>query len=168
MKLSLILLAVPLPGFLGCNVTDEHSSSPSFAIYKLKDSTVMASQVWDMPIDSLALADVPFLPQDSITSYNWQLHEFTATASIDTFLSYLGSHLGPLGGMPFVVTVGRDRIYLGAFWFPRSSLSPMVPYIDPWLNSHRIQRSWNPADTVDKRNDPRIYSALKDAGILVE
>ena len=159
---------VPILAFLGCDITNEHPSSSPFAIYRLKDSTLTAQQVWNLPLDRLALADAPFLAQDSLKSYHWQTHEFTATASVDTQLVILGRHNGSTEGIPFVVTVGHDRIYLGAFWYLYSSLSPSVPYIDVLLRSHQIQKAWTPIDSVDGRNDTRIYSALKNAGVLVE
>jgi hypothetical protein len=75
--------------------------------------------------------------------------------------------IGPVGGIPFVVTVGNERIYLGAFWYAYSSLAPQVPYIEVTFNEHRICRGWiDQAD--DKRNDRRIYDALKRAGVLTE
>ncbi|HEY9167050.1 MAG TPA: hypothetical protein VIS48_12910 [Candidatus Kryptonia bacterium] len=168
MKICCFLLSISFLSIWGCDVTNEHSSSSSFAIYRLKDSTLTAQHVWNLPIDSLILADAPFLVQDSLISYRWQTHEFVATASVDTELAILRRHNGPTAGIPFVVMVGRDRIYLGAFWYPYSSLSSSVPYIDVWLQSHQIQKAWTPIDSVDKRNDPRIYSALKNAGVLVE
>lgn len=168
MKIHCFLLSISFLAFLGCDVTNEHSPTSAFAIYRLKDSTLTASRVWNLPIDSLVLADAPFLTQDSLKSYHWQTHVFVATASIDTELAVLARRIGSTGGIPFVVMVGRDRIYLGAFWYPYSSLSPSVPYIDLWTHSHQIQKPWYPADSVDKRNDHRIYSALKDAGVLVE
>ncbi len=161
-------MTISFLAFPGCDVTGEDSSSPSFAIYRLQDSTFAASQIWDLPIDSLLLSDVPFLMQDSLTSYHLQTHEFTATASVDTQLAILGRYIGPTGGIPFVVTVGHDRIYIGAFWYPYSSLSPAVPYIDLSIHNHQIQKAWFPSDSLDRRSDPRIYSALKSAGILVE
>ncbi len=168
MKIQSLPLIVSLFCITECNVTDEHSSASTFAIYRLEDSTLVASQVWDLPLDSLKLARTPFLPQDSLKSYKWHTHEFVTTASIDTELACLGRRLGPTGGIPFVVTVGRDRIYLGGFWWAYSSLAPKAPFIEVDWNFHQIQKGYDPNDTVDVRNDPRIYIALKNAGVLVE
>lgn len=74
---------------------------------------------------------------------------------------------GSLSGIPFVVTVGSDRVYLGAFWHAYSSLAPTFPHIDLISNPHQIQRSWEPG-SVDLRNDRRIHDALMLAGVLVE
>ena len=129
---------------------------------------MVASAIWDVPLDSLVPAEVPFLPQDSVTSYTWQTHVFTEAPTINTALRYMGTHPGPLGGVPFVVVVGHERIYLGAFWSAHSSWAPQVPFIELWLDAHQIQKSMNQTDTVDKRSDPRICAALKSAGVLIE
>lgn len=130
MKITFLLSTVSLLCITGCNVTDEGSSDSTFAIYRLEDSTLAASQVWDLPLSSLKLTRTPFLPQDSLKSYNWRTHEFTATATIDTELASLSRRLGPTGGVPFIVTVSRDRVYLGGFWWAYSSLAPKIPFIE--------------------------------------
>ena len=153
---------------LGCDVTSGQSSSSSFEIYRLKDTTLNARQVWNLPIDSLTLADKPFLPQDSLLSYQWRTHTFSVAPSIDSELTRLGKQRNESWGIPFVVTVGKRPIYLGAFWYCYSSLTPSVPYIEVLPLSYQIKKAVLPIDSVDRRNDPRIYSALKNAGILVE
>ncbi len=160
---ALASLAAP-----GCNITEEYAATSSFSIYRLRDTAATASDVWDTALESLVLQDTPFLTSDSLTSYRWQTHEFTATASVDSQLSALGRRAGLSRGIPFVAVAGRDRIYLGAFWYSYSSLIPRVPYIDVFADPHRIRKSPDPSVVSDPRNDRRIRDALLSAGILVE
>jgi hypothetical protein len=153
---------------LGCNPRDDVSEYSGFALYPLRDPNLTAAQVWDHSLASLELADLPFLTAGDLTSYKWKTHEFTATPKLDSQLVALGHMIGPVGGKPFVVVVGNEKVYLGAFWYAYSSLLPQVPYIDVTWYSHQISKAIVPEGTADMRNDPRIYRALKDAGILIE
>jgi len=75
---------------------------------------------------------------------------------------------GDSGGIPWVLTVDDERVYLGAFWYAYSSLMPQVPYIDILIEPHRIRRDYSDGTQSDQRADPRIYRVLKNAGVLVE
>ena len=154
-------------GLIACESGLDSASTSDFAIYRLKDSKLAASQVWAQPIDELVLADVPLVALRDLKSYSWQTHEFRVTAEVDSQFVMLKRTIGPVGGIPFVVTVGNERIYLGAFWYAYSSLAPQVPYIEVTFNEHRICRGWIDQGD-DKRNDRRIYDALKRAGVLTE
>jgi len=153
---------------LACESGVETSGASAFAIYPLQDAKLTASQVWNQSLDSLILADIPFLTLEDLRSYRWQTHEFTVTAAVDSQLAILRRTLGPVGGIPFIVTVEKERIYLGAFWYPHSSQIPQVPYIDVVSDPHCIRRSEGLQSQIDPRNDPRIYRALKNAGVLIE
>ena len=162
------ILCLCFIGLLACDSGIDPSDAPEFAIYRLKDDKLVASQLWNEPLENLVLADIPVVALRDLRSYRWQTHEFTVTAAVDSQLAVISKTLGPIGGIPFVVTVGNERIYLGAFWYPHSSLAPQVPYIDATLDPHRINRRWIGQGSDDKRNDPRIYRALKLAGVLIE
>jgi hypothetical protein len=78
-----------------------------------------------------------------------------------------------VGGIPFVVCVGRERIYAGAFWTPVSSLSfDGVVILQPFATDETtIQISLGyPAASFfagqDPRSDPRVMQALTAAGKL--
>ena len=72
-----------------------------------------------------------------------------------------------MSGVPFVVTVGKERIYVGTFWWSYSSMRPLncafIEVLGPI--PYKIELG---IDAVDKRNDPRIINSLRKAGILVE
>jgi len=162
------VISLCLFGLTACDSGIDSSEGPQFAIYRLRDAKLFASQLWDEPLENLVLADTPLVALEDVTSYRWQTHEFKVTAAADSQLAAISTTLGPVGGIPFVVTVGNERIYLGAFWYPHSSLVPQVPYIDVMLDPHRICQRWGGQGGEDKRNDPRIYLALKNARVLIE
>jgi hypothetical protein len=102
-----------------------------------------------------------------IGAYHWSSHTFVPSPRIENQLIAMRDSRGSVFGIPFVVKVGNDRIYMGAFWYAYSSLAPTFPHIDLISNPHQIQPSWMPGDT-DVRYDIRIYDALRRAGVLIE
>ncbi len=74
---------------------------------------------------------------------------------------------GKTSGVPFVVTVGNARIYLGTFWWAYSSSMPpacaVIEAIAPL--PYKIQLA---NGAIDKRSDLRIYYSLKRSGVLVD
>jgi hypothetical protein len=166
MKSTHMVVCILLLVQIGCDFGTDPGQRSEFAIYQLIDPSLTASQVWNEPLESLVLAESPFLSTKDLKSYKWQTHEFAVIPSVDSQLALMGRTLGPTGGVPFVVVVGNDRIYLGAFWYLHSSLMPQVPFIDAVLEPHRINKSVLVSD--DKRTDARIYLALKAAGVLIE
>lgn len=168
MRLTQFLICLCLIALIGCDSGTNSGEWAEFAIYRLKDLSLTAAQVWNQPLERLSLSDRPFLATDDLTSYKWQTHEFTVTASVDSQLALFRRTLGPTGGIPFVVVVGTDRIYLGAFWYGYSSMIPQVPFIDAIGDPHRINKCESVLVLEDKRNDDRIHRALKGAGILIE
>jgi hypothetical protein len=168
MKIHYFIIVLCSIGGIACDSGIDSPDSSSFAIYLLKDPSTTASQVWSSPVEALELADTPLLTQREITLYRWQTHQFEVTSPIEMQLTALKNRSGPVGGIPFVATVGRTRIYLGAFWYAYSSLAPQSPYIDVLLDVHRIHAAWINQDQGDVRNDKRIYAALKAAGVLAD
>jgi len=139
-----------------------------FAIYKLADTTIQASSVWGASLDSLELNSKPFLTQTDLEAYFWSTHMFVANARVDSEFSHMKYLPGKSAGVPFVVVVDQSRIYLGAFWWNYSSSMPQGSFIvvgapSPYVIMHRYG-----APVPDKRNDPRIYDALRVGGILHE
>ena len=162
-----LLLFIPLLAF-GCeDLSTNRLPTESWAIYRLRDSTITAYDASRQPLGTLVLADEPFMTVADISAYYWSPHTFVPSPQIDSQLTALRESHGSLSGIPFVVTVGNDRIYLGAFWYAYSSLAPAFPHIDLISNPHQIQPSWKPGDP-DLRNDIRIHDALKLAGVLIE
>ena len=170
MKSKLLILSLLL--FLGC---EEKITQPAvvknirLSLYLLNDTSITASAVWVKPLDSLVLASKPFVTQNDISSYVWSTHTFAVQPLLDIFIDQLISSAERPGGVPFVVTVDGESIYLGAFWWGTSPIEPQGAYIDVTLASpYRIQFDSTALQPVDLRGDMRIHDALKEAGILVE
>ncbi|MGA2622650.1 MAG: hypothetical protein ABSF91_02250 [Bacteroidota bacterium] len=170
MKAMLSYLILSSLLLFGCKekTTQSTPSTPQFAIYLLSDTTITGYAAWNMSQDSLVLASEPLVRQDDIKSYWWSTHSFTLQPTLDSVFKRMSTLRGKSFGVPFVVTVDNERIYLGAFWWAYSSSIPQVAYIDVILPSpYQIQRE-STCPQPDFRNDRRIHDALKAAGILVE
>ncbi len=148
--------------------TDSSQQMRGFAIYKLADTTIPASHVWNASLDTLELSPTPFLTESDLQAYYWSTHLFVANARIDSEFSKMKHLLGKSGGLPFVVAVDQSRFYLGAFWWGYSSSMPQGSYILVGAPSpYRINH--DPVAAIpDRRSDSRIYEALKAVRILRE
>ncbi len=164
------LLFVSISLFLfSCDhsTSDDKSMTGMFALYLLQDSTITAQSAFSQSIDSLALADSTFISANELKSYIWESHSFELKDQRRTeYEQFFLSH-GKTSGVPFVVTVGNDRIYLGTFWWAYSSSMPpacaVIAVND--LFPYRIQLA---NGAIDKRSDARIFNSLKKSGVLVE
>ncbi len=145
-----------------------------FEIYLLWDSTMRVSHAETVPLDSLQLNREPLFTGEDLEEYIWPRHEFVVRRESQSHLFALGRR--PFG-IPFVVTVGKTRIYLGAFMRSYDSFNPRVPYITIDNFGGRrlaIRRGslWPFSEAedmrVDGRSDRRIHKALQEIGVLVE
>ena len=142
-----------------CKSSPTNSTQEGFlAFYIVQDTTLSAYDV-KQSVGSVSLVPTPLFTVKNITTYHWSTHTFEGTASFDSLMQRLRYIPGKTSGLPFVIVVGSDRVYVGAFWYPYSSQRPTVPYIDVYLSApYQISRS--PADSVDVRNDVRVRQAL--------
>ena len=69
-----LCLSIWLLFFPACDLGEGDSGGYSLAIYRLADSSLTAANVWDLPLNDLRLADVPFLTLQDIRIYNWTTH----------------------------------------------------------------------------------------------
>ena len=164
---NIIILCLP---FLLLSCKKSTSLQPiegDFSIYLLQDSTITAENAFSQPIESLPLESTAFLTVDGLESYIWTSHSFELTNQTRIiYEQFLISH-GTTSGIPFIVTIGENRIYLGTFWWAYSSSMPpacaVIDAIGPLPYKIKVA-----SGAVDKRSDPRIYSSLKNSGVLVE
>jgi len=163
-----LLLAVLLSG--ACEKREDASSSSphQFAIYLLRDTSITAVDAQKRPLESHVLAPEPFLTEKDIEAYHWSTHSFTARRGIDSVFARMRGWRGKSPGVPFVVMVGKERIYLGALWWGYSSMLPQVPYIDVILSPPYYIQPEPLRSQADKRQDQRIRNALQAAGVLAE
>ena len=158
--------------FSSCHDLEEGvQNSRDWAIYRLADATVTSDQIRNEPLLHLTLAAVPFISERDIRSYHWKSHSIECTSRTDSLLDSLALHGGSTRGVPFVVTVNREPIYVGSFWWGYSSMMPWCPYLELTFPRGPVSRGIQLPQLPqggDPRSDVRIYWALKNAGILTE
>jgi len=159
--------------FCSENNVSENISEAGLCFYFLNDTTLTASQLFNADINQLKLAEKPFLTYNDMHYYNWADHVFQVDSLKAKDIFRRSINKPSVFGIPFIVKVDNERIYLGAFWFLYSSIPPRCPYIEAPINLInspniiQIQKSWK-ANETDVRNDIRIYTSLKKHGLLKE
>jgi hypothetical protein len=118
----------------------------------------------ELDLDDLDIDASPILTLDDIISYTWSVHELEVTAEARERLASV--ELGRI----FVVTALDDRMYMGAFWEPASSVAPVdisiskshLEYLDtPFPVFSLVEEG---AD--DPRADSKVRRVLEAAGKL--
>lgn len=167
-SLLIVFLALATAGCAAPTPTQEEE----FGIYLLQED-MATSQFQATDLSELALRERPFLTSNDILTYDKSTHVFELTAA--AYQQFQARFPTPVDvdGIPFVVTVGAERIYGGALWTPLSSLSfDGVIIMQPFAtDNHLVGLSLGyPSSAVftgaDPRADARIMEALKAAGKL--
>ena len=162
-----IITAIICISLYSCNSFDSKSDETGdFAIFLLADNTVLAAHAVTQLLDTLILENQPLISIDDIEEYKWSDHSLTLNTENDRLKTMESLH-GKSLGIPFVITVGDERIYLGGFWYMYSSLMPSFPHSFFSSKGLFIEEGMS-NDNEDVRNDNRIYKSLKAAGILIE
>lgn len=143
-----------------------------YGLWLLEDEGVTATQAATLPLASLALRFQPLLELASVAYYSESSHRL----GLDAWYSgeYMANSLPALGtdGVPFVVTVDGERIYLGAFFTSLSSDGfdgPVIVVEDVEQTSFVIEPSYpgnGPVPEPDPRADPRLMELFSSAGKL--
>ena len=152
-------------GLCGCAA----GQAGEFAIY-LATQDVSTIEAMAIELQRIPLEEEPVLASDDVISYAAEGHEIRLT---DAAYERLQALQVPVSGRPFVVCVGAERIYAGAFWTPISSLSfDGVTIWQPLGGDDgiiRIELGYPSSEIVaedDPRSDPRVMDALRQAGKL--
>lgn len=138
-----------------------------FAIYE-PVSAMTAAEMDKLALSKITLAAQPLISSADIIAYWKESHEIQLTAQAFQRVQRLRV---PVSGAPFVVCVGRQPIYKGAFWTPLSSLSYDGVVIMQPLSANaeiiQIQLGYVSTDKIaDPRGDARVIKALEQAGKL--
>lgn len=141
-----------------------------FAVYLLT-ARPSPRQIEGADLASLPLQPQPVLSTDDLVAYCWDSHELELVPAAYARIEHLEV---PVGGLPFVVAVGREPVYSGAFWTPLSSLSYDGIVIETLRaapgHAPRIQLGYPESPDLfrgeDRCADPRIRAALEQAGKL--
>jgi phosphate transport system substrate-binding protein len=143
----------------------------TFAIY-LVDRETSAAQLSKIALQNLELEETPILSADDVVAYVWESHEVELTPSAYDRLFEFSDSMST-SGRPFVVCVGSQRVYAGAFWMPFSSQSfdgAAVVLGPSDARTIRIQPGYPESPDLflwlDPRSNPRILRSLGEAGKL--
>ena len=149
--------------FSGCRPEKNNE----FAIYTLKQE-IPATQLDQVDINQLELASKPIISADDIVSYDQTSHVIELTRKAYTRVQELFTLPVKVEGIPFVVCVGMERIYSGAFMTPVSSIALDGVVISQPFGSEKttiqITLSYPGAGIftgIDPRSDPRIIKSLE-------
>ena len=162
----IVLLIAPI--LMGCIP----SEATGFSIHLLADE-VPATELSIADLTDLELQEEPILSGDDIIRYSRDTHEIELTAEAYQRIQQLFTLPAKVRGIPFVVCVGADRIYAGAFWTPVSSISfDGVVICQPFDLDERVIRivlgypSPEAFTGKDPRSDLRVLQSLEAAGKL--
>jgi len=148
--------------FYGCNDSTGPSNDDAFGIYLLRDSTLTTSDAKILPIKSLNVQEKPIISTTDIIEYHWADHIIILTTEAFERSKSIEGKIKSTYGLPFLVLVGEQKIYLGNIYPAYSSYIHIdLPYIRvaPFIEM-RIAKAPS-QDVEDKRNDDNIYSALQ-------
>ncbi len=147
------------------------SVSAEFGIYLLADEKMNAVDALKVKLDDITLQTKPLFALDDFVCYSWEDHWFKLTPEA---LKKLPKPSPPenrlIRGIPFVLLVNGERIYMGAFWTSISSLAfpnPVIIADEMWLPSRlnwlTIDRAYPGATEEQYKDDIRNSAALRTA-----
>jgi hypothetical protein len=137
----------------------------SFAIYLLVED-ISGTELSQMDIDQLRLQDKPVVSNDDVVSYDKATHTIELTSEAYIRVQRIFPMPVKADGIPFVVCVGKERIYFGAFMTTVSSISYDGIVIGQPLKTEptTIQITLGyPGQDVFTGNDPRADSRIMKA-----
>ncbi|KPK91570.1 MAG: hypothetical protein AMJ88_13350 [Anaerolineae bacterium SM23_ 63] len=153
-------------------ITSSYNETGEFSIYLVKQE-ISSGLILETDLDQLELEEVPILSIADITTYTWETHEMELTPSAYWRMAQLQASISLGVGLPFVICVGSERVYGGAFWTSYSSAIFGGIVIDVYpaekYRPIRIQLGYPSAEwftAEDLRSDPRIFQSLDEAGKL--
>jgi hypothetical protein len=161
-KLSLLFIIVYVITSSACQLNRDDG----FAIYLLARN-IPATELAQIDINRVNLETKPIISNDDIISYDKTNHIIELTQAAYTRMQQ--EFPIPVNGTPFVVCVGNERIYTGAFWTPISSISyDGVVIMQPFdVKDTTIQITLGYPGSefftgTDPRADSRIMKALEE------
>ena len=142
-----------------------------FAVY-LVAHDISSTDLANTDLNQVALQKEAVLRIQDIASYFEATHELELTDEAYVRVQQLFPKPVNVFGIPFVVCIGTQHIYAGAFWTPLSSISyDGIVIMQPFSEDRVIRISLGyPSPEVftgrDPRADYRIPNALRAAGKL--
>ncbi len=151
---------------------------PAFAIHRVLSEPDMTrpESVSALDLNSLEIDPRPLMTDADIISYDWDKHLVRLKPGVR---EQMMPKWTDVRGNPFLVISNGERIYLGAFWTPFSSVAHFVPVIDNFMgvtldDGSRIADAFKIGPTLgtpdwvarSPHKDPRIRAALQAVGKL--
>ena len=165
---SFCLLILLAAAAAGCAVLDQKE----LGIYLLRND-IPTDQFQAADLNDLELLDQPVISMEDIITYTEVTHTIELTQEAFQRIQDLFLLPVDVDGMPFVVSVGGDPVYGGAFWTPASSLIfDGVTIMDPIAQDSTVVKldlgypSSDFVSGIDPRADVRIMETLEAAGKL--
>jgi len=170
-----VILQLLICGWSSEKVLSKHKDV--YSIYLVKNSKLTYATK-KPELKDFILQDIPLLTVDSITSYTWHSHLISFSISVKKGLR----NQEPLIDRLFVVVANDERIYWGMFtdfvdsYISNSPAIFLLPRDHPWssTSASRIPDGFSISrgpivgkDSIDVRNDIRIYNALNASGKLL-
>jgi hypothetical protein len=162
-KLLFFLLTILGLVITGCrSVKEDH-----FAIYLLAEDHP-ATKLSQLDINQIRLESEPIISSEDVILYDQASHTIELTQAAYTRVQKTFPMPVKVDGIPFVICVGKERIYAGAFWTPLSSISfdgvVILQPMDTTKTTIQITLGY-PVQAVftgkDLRADPRIIKSLE-------
>lgn len=143
-----------------------------FAIYLLAED-ISGTELSQLDINQLRLQDKPVVSNDDVVSYDRATHTIELTSEAYVRVQQIFPMPVRVDGIPFVVCVGKERIYFGVFMTPASSISYDGIVIGQPLKTNQtttqIALGYPGQDVFtgnDPRADPRIMRTLEQQSKL--
>jgi len=165
MPKKMLFFLVTILGFVitGCqSVNEDH-----FAIYLLTQD-IPATNLAQLDINQVPLESEPIISSEDVVLYDQASHTVELTQTAYSRIQEIFPMPVKVTGSPFVVCVGKERIYAGAFWTPLSSLSYdgviILQPMDRTKTTIQITLGYPVPDVFtgkDPRADPRIIKSLE-------
>jgi hypothetical protein len=153
-------------------ISCQQQTAKDFGIYLLAEDRP-AIQLAEDDLKTITLQEQPVIGIDDIVAYDRLTHEIQLTGTAYQRVQELFPLPVRVDGIPFVVRVGDEPIYSGAFWTPLSSLSyDGVVIMQPIGSEDQTIRlalgypSRLAFTGEDQRRDTRIIEVLSRAGKL--
>ena len=168
----LLLMPLLLFALIFGAVSCQRQAAEDFGIYLLVEDRP-ATQLAESDLNTIELQEQPVIGINDIVSYDRNSHGMQLSEAAYRRVQELFPLPVRMDGIPFVVRVGDEPIYAGAFWTPLSSLSyDGVIILQPFGDEEKkiglaLGYPGRLAFTGEyPRGDTRIIEALGKAGKL--
>ena len=126
MRFRWLIWTILIIKLLSCTAHSAGNHDEALELYLLADDQARGPAVIRTPLEALKLAQTPLLTTSDLVGYERSTHTIKLTDAGYQKISDLLADNFQVGGIPFVIVSGGERIYAGAFWTPLSSRALMA------------------------------------------